>query len=87
MCGNNDFCRQNDIYVFCLNIGETKESSYPLNLDNWEFYIVPTSFINERCKDNKTISLGRIKSFGFEAKKYDQIKSEIDSIIDSGAIK
>ena len=75
VCGNNDFCR------------ETKETSYPLNLNNWEFYIVPTSFINDHCQDNKTISLGRIKSFGFEAKKYDQIKSEIDSIIDSGAIK
>ena len=87
VCGNDEFCRQNDIYVFCLNTGETKETSYPLNLDNWEFYIVPTSFINEHCKDNKTISLGRIKSFEFEAKKYDQIKSEIDSIIDSGAIK
>jgi hypothetical protein len=87
VCGNNEFCRQNDIYVFCLNTGETKEASYPLNLDNWEFYIVPTSFINEHCQDNKTISLGRIKNFGFEAKKYDQIKSEIDSIIDSGAIK
>ena len=48
---------------------------------------MPTSFINEHCQDNKTISLGRIKSFGFEAKKYDQIKSEIDSIIDSVAIK
>ena len=87
VCGNNEICRQNDIYVFCLITGETKETSYPLNLDNWEFYIVPTSFINEHCQDNKTISLGRIKSFGFEAKKYDQIKSEIDSIIDSGAIK
>lgn len=82
--GNNEFCRQNDIYVFCLNTGETKEDSNPLNLDNWEFYIVPTSFINENCKDNKTISLGKIKSFGFKAKKYDQIKTEIDSIIDSG---
>ena len=82
--GNADFCRQNDIYVFCLNTGETKETSYPLNLDNWEFYIVPTAFINENCSDNKTISLGRIRSFGFEARKYDQIKSEIDKIIDSG---
>ena len=26
--------RQNDIYIFCLNTGETKESSYPLELNN-----------------------------------------------------
>lgn len=81
--GNTEFCRQNDIYVFCLNTGNTKETSNPLNLNNWEFYIVPTAFINEHCGNNKTISLGRIKSFGFAAKRYDELKKEIDSIIDS----
>ncbi len=80
--GNEDFCRQNDIYVFCLNIGDTRETSYPLNLNNWEFYIVPTSVINEKCGNNKTISLGRIKGLGFSAKRYDEIKLEIDNIID-----
>ena len=85
VCGNEVLCRQNDIYVFCLNTGETKENANPLNLNNWEFYIVPTSFINERCEDNKTISLGRIKGFGFKAKKYNEIRFEIDAIIDARA--
>ena len=70
-------------YVFCLNTGETRESSYPLDLNNWEFYIVPTSFINDKCGNNKTISLGRIKSFGFIPKKYNELRKEIDFIIDS----
>ena len=81
--GNNDFCRQNDIYVFCLNLGNTKEESNPLDLNNWEFYIIPTSVINEKCGNNKTISLGKIKSLGFSAKRYNEIKNEIDGIIDS----
>ena len=81
--GNKDFCRQNDIYVFCLNTGETKEKANPLNLNNWEFYIVPTSVINDKCGNNKTISLGRIRNLGFSAKRYDEIKTEIDKIIDS----
>lgn len=78
----NRYERQNDIYVFCLNKGETKETSYPLNLDNWEFYIVPTDVINAECKDNKTISLGRIQSLGFMPKRYDEIRSEIDKVIE-----
>lgn len=78
--GNTDFCRQNDVYVFCLNTGYTKEDSYPLNLNNWEFYIVPTSVINEKCGDNKTISLNRIKSLGYSATPYDKIRSTIDMI-------
>ena len=80
---NSEFCRQNDVYVFCLNTGETKESSNPLDLSNWEFYLVPTAVINEKCGDNKTISLGRIKALGFSAKRYDEIKIEIDKIIDT----
>lgn len=83
VAGNKDFCRQNDIYVFCLVNGETKETSNPLNLDNWDFYVVPTSFINKNCGDNKTISLGRIKTFGFSKIKFNEIKSEIDKIIDN----
>lgn len=83
VCGNEELCRQNDIYVFCLNTGTTQESSNPLNLNNWEFYIVPTSFLNEHCGDNKKISLGRIKSFGFTAKSYAQIKAEVDRLIDA----
>ena len=78
----NRYERQNDIYVFCLNVGKTKEEANPLNLDNWQFYIVPTSFINENCGDNKTISLGRIRNFGFEAKNYYEIEDEINRLID-----
>ena len=80
--GNNEFCRQNDIYVFCLNTGDTRNTSYPLNLNNWEFYIIPTAVINEKCGNNKTISLGKIKKLGFTAKRYDEIKTEIDKFID-----
>ena len=78
----NRYERQNDIYVFCLNVGKTKEEANPLNLDNWQFYIVPTSFINENCGNNKTISLGRIRNFGFEAKNYYEIEDEINRLID-----
>lgn len=78
---HNRFERQNDIYVFCVLNGETREESYPLELNNWEFYIVPTTFINENCGDNKKISLGRIRKFGFEAKRFDQVKITIDEII------
>lgn len=81
--GNTEKCRQNDIYVFCLNTGKTEETANPLILDNWEFYIIPTSVINRECNDNKTISLSRIKALGYFANKYNEIKSCIDSIVDS----
>ena len=78
---SNKFERQNDIYVFCLNVGNTKEESNPMNLNNWEFYIVPTKTINSLCGENKTISLGKVKK---SAKKveYFEIKNYIDKLID-----
>lgn len=81
--GNADFCRQNDLYVFCLNKGETKENAYPLDMNNWEFYVVPTAFLNKHCTSNKTISLGKVRSFGFAPIAYDELKAEIDRIIDT----
>ena len=78
----NKFERQNDIYVFCLNTGTTKETSNPMNINNWIFYIVPTSIINEQCGNNKTISLNRVKEFAKEV-QYDKIKETIDDIIDN----
>lgn len=77
----NKFERQNDIYVFCLNTGITKETSNPMNLDNWEFYIILTSEINKQCGDNKKISLGRVRKIA-EKKSFEEIKSCIDKIID-----
>lgn len=76
----NKFERQNDIYVFCLNTGNTKEESNPMNLNNWEFYIVPTSIINEKCGNNKTITLGKVRKLTQKV-SYDKIKENIDKII------
>ncbi len=73
--------RQNDIYVFCLNIGETKESSNPLKLENWEFYVVPTTVINRECKDAKTVSLSRVRKFT-DVVTYDGLKSKIDEVVE-----
>lgn len=74
--------RQNDLYIFCVVNGENRDTSNPLMLNNWDFYIVPTSIINEKCNENKTISLSRICSLGFTATKYDELRQKIDEAID-----
>ena len=74
--------RQNDIYVFCLNIGKTREESNPMKLEKWEFYIVPTAVINQKCGNQKSISLKRIKALGYTPVDYLHLRHEIDRIID-----
>lgn len=78
---SSELARQNDIYVFCLNTGMTRAESNPLQLEHWEFYIVPTDVINEECGDGKSISLSRVRKMT-NAVDYSQIKSVIDEIID-----
>jgi len=53
--------RQSDVYVFCLNTGNTQEESHPMKLENWRFWVVPTTIINEVCGKAKRISLERVK--------------------------
>lgn len=81
---HSEFKRQNDIYVFCLNTGETEEASNPLVLENWRFWVVPTSTINRLCGDNKTISLGRVKRIARlkEGLGYGELREAVDKVID-----
>ena len=71
--------RQNDIYVFCLNTGANEEESYPLDMANWEFYVVPTSVINDNCAPSqKSISLGKVRKL-VQMTRFEDLKSVIDS--------
>ena len=46
--------RQADVYVFCLLKHQDMSTVNPLDMSQWEFYIVPTATLNERCGDLKT---------------------------------
>ena len=74
--------RQNDIYIFCLNTGTNAEESNPLEMDNWEFYVVPTSVINKVAESQKTISLGRVIKLA-PATRYSELKGIVDSFIEA----
>ena len=80
----SSFERQNDVYVFCLNTGETKESSNPLELDHWRFWVVPTSVINTNCGDNKTINLNRVAKLSGTplGLSYDELRAAVDAALD-----
>jgi hypothetical protein len=76
----SEYARQNDIYIFCLNTGNAKADSNPLQLEHWEFYVIPTSTINKECGDGKTISLSRVRKLT-EKVDYLHLKDKIDNTI------
>lgn len=52
--------RQADVYVFCVLAHTNKSTVDPLNLDQWEFYILPTEVLNRQLGKQKSISLGSL---------------------------
>lgn len=67
--GANLVKRQAHVYVFCLLRHTDKTTVDPLNLEQWEFYILPTSVLDEKCATQKTIGLASLlKLHPFRAK-------------------
>lgn len=73
--------RRSEIYVFCLFANSDRETADPMDLAQWEFYIVPTSILNEKCGDRRSISLGGIARLGFHAVGFHEIRPTVDRII------
>ena len=70
--------RQSDLYVFCLLNHQDKSTINPLILDQWEFYVLPTSTLNQACATQKTITLQRIKQLGAERVSYEELATTIN---------
>ena len=70
---DKDKKRQADVYVFCLLNHKEQDTVNPLDMNQWEFYILKTSIINEKCNNNKTISLKKLRNIGAIKCKYEEI--------------
>lgn len=52
---SNEKARHSDVFIFCIwNLREPNQD--PTILDDWEFYVLATHVINEKFKDQKTLS-------------------------------
>lgn len=52
--------RQSDVYVFCVLQHKVQATIDPLNLDQWDFYVLSTKDLDQAVGDQKTISLGKL---------------------------
>lgn len=69
--------RNSDLYVFCIFTGMSADDS-PLNLDLWEFYILPTKVLNEEKPTQKTITLTSLLKLGPVWSDYYGLSEAID---------
>lgn len=72
--------RGSDVYVFCVLAEKDQSKVDPLNLDQWEFYVIPTKVLNEKFSNQKTISLKGLAILGAKKIKYGEIGLEIERV-------
>lgn len=70
--------RKSQLYVFCLLDCLNRETVEPLHLEQWKFFILPTSTLNEKCGEQKTLTLNALKAINPIEATYETLKSVID---------
>lgn len=71
--------RNCDLYVFCLYKALSKDVS-PLDLDQWEFYVLPTSTLNEKVPTQKKIGLRSLLALHPIVTDYAGLRDAIETI-------
>ena len=68
--------RHADVYVFCLLHHMDKATVDPLNLNQWEFYVLATKELNEYTGSQNSISLAALQKLT-SAITYDKLKERV----------
>ena len=71
--------RNCDLYVFCVFTAHTRDISV-LNLDYWDFYVMPTSVLNEKVPERKSIMLSSLLKLGPVKTGYAGLAETIETI-------
>ena len=78
---SDEIQRQADVYVFCVLSHKDKATVNPLNLDQWDFYILATSKLNKKCPTQKTITLSSLLNLSPIVCEYGNIGESIKNAI------
>ena len=68
------------MYVFCLLAHKDQETIDPLNVDQWEFYVLATSKLDEHCPKQKSIRLGSLKALAPEQPSYATLSETVERV-------
>ena len=72
--------RQSDIYVFCVHKHTEQETLNPLEISQWDFYLMPTATLDIKFGAQKTATLSALIKAGAELCEYHQLKERISEL-------
>ncbi len=73
--------RNSTVYVFCLLAHRDKQTLDPINLDQWEFYVLPTQKLTDELGNQKTLSLNRLLRLGPIKCRYGGVSKAIEKVL------
>lgn len=76
---SDEVCRHSDLYIFCLFSAKDRTTANPIMLEQWEFYLLPTSILDEHCGEQRTISLQSLLSLDPICCNYETLKTAVDA--------
>ena len=71
--------RQAKIYIFCVHNHKEQSTIDPLDISQWDFYIIPTEILNQKTKTQKTIGLTALIKIGAQKCEYNNLRKEIST--------
>jgi hypothetical protein len=74
--------RHSDLYVFALLAHKNKQTIDPMNVDQWMFYILPTSALDNRKRSQHSITLKSLEALCAPV-SYSNLGSVIETIAKS----
>lgn len=72
--------RQSDIYVFCVHKHKDQNTINPLDLDQWDFYVLSTKVLNDNVAEQKSIGLSSILKLGGIKVDYNNLNNTIHKV-------
>ena len=70
--------RQADVYVFALLAHTHQRTLDPLDVSQWEFFVVPTMSLDHRNRSQHSITLPSLKTLSGESVRFSKLKQAVE---------
>ncbi|WP_294785756.1 hypothetical protein [uncultured Eubacterium sp.] len=78
---SQELTRQSDIYVFCVHKHTDQDTVNPLDIAQWDFYLLPTKVLNAKACAQKRANLPSLIKMGAEKCDFEHIHARIVELI------
>lgn len=69
--------RKAALYIFCLLDCLNRNEIDPIKLEQWRFFVLPTTVLDERCGEQKSLTLNALKALNPTETTYETLKSVV----------